>query len=284
MHLLIDILRGDPCIVCGENHFIKYSNDPSFQKCINCNLIFQSNIPTDQELKYIYSNYLSSIHINNELPKLRIEAYKEDIKFLKASMLNINQSASSIKSIFDYGASGGAFLDTLKNSLSIDNQLYGWDFGVESQKALKKKKYYKTLEDVDHGVDLLVLRGVIEHLPKPIETINQLLDKLDPKIVLISATPNGDSICSHLFKESWNQHEPNLHLYHFNSYHLSVIFGRKNYSLINLNHQYIDTPYCNLSSDSKKIIQKINNSSVSTNSPPFFDNMISAAFLKHCYL
>ena len=129
------------------------------------------------------------------------------------------------------------------------------------------------------------MRGVIEHILNPFELVPNLVDKINPDFIYLSATPNGSSICSHLYRQNWRMHVPKEHLWHFSPHHLVKLFSRSGYCLLNLGYPYVGTPYEDLSADSRQVFDFCEHSTSDSLqdkiSPPFFDTMMSLVFVKH---
>ncbi len=124
-----------------------------------------------------------------------------DVKRLKSFSLEaefIKKIVRTDGKICDVGCSTGEFLQFINWS--------GSKFGIEvnlfaAKEAEKKSiRIITTLEDSSEVFDVIILRGTIQHLPSPFETISSAFDKLRPGGVLFFiATPNAESIYFRLF-------------------------------------------------------------------------------------
>ena len=72
------------------------------------------------------------------------------------------------------------------------------------------------LEDVQGGpFDMVVLFDVLEHLPRPVSTLQWISTRLSPKGQVVVGVPNIESIESQLLRERWFALELPRHLTHF---------------------------------------------------------------------
>ena len=130
------------------------------------------------------------------------------------------------------------------------------------------------------------MRGVIEHVPDPIETIKKVSQLMKSGgLFYICATPNGESFAAKLYKQNWNLFHPIEHLWHFSIRNISLLTQDFDLKLIWSDYPYIGTPYENIYEDVNLINDKIKSEKLGkTNnnvSPPFFENMMSLIFEKN---
>lgn len=248
-------------------------------QCYSCGLIYIKNrFNADGNRKY-YENYYSSVHQSDiELNKQRAYMYK-----LEFDLIN-----SFVKSgrILDIGCGGGGFLDYF-NSAGYD--CYGVEFGKKAASIAAKK--YKVFEgdflDFSSGnkFDLIIFRGVIEHIPSPKSYLQRAVSLLRQQgCIYITSTPNAESFCCKLFREQWNQHEPEAHIMHFSPRHFDDYFSERGLKKIWQQFFYEETPYCNIEKDiemvAKAISLKKQSLPIDFRSPAFYSNMMSLIYSK----
>ena len=138
--------------------------------------------------------------------------YKLELNFIKKGINNYER----IKNVLDVGCGGGYLLDLLK----IDGKkTFGTEIGIDSfNVARKKHKMY--FGNFDHKLvikkqfDLIIFRGVIEHVEDPIGYIKKAQKLLKKNgHIFITATPNLNCIAAKLFKERWSLHRPESTFY-----------------------------------------------------------------------
>ena len=262
------------CPHCHSSQVILWSSSPQFNKCTDCSLIFQDTIPSQKELEVFYSNYHSHIHQSQDvLNSKRLISYDIDIEFLFASLKQHGLDPSSLNSVFDYGASGGYFLDRFPDHFTTKR---GWDFGDEAAQTLQLKGYYQDIDSNQSEFDLLIFRGVLEHMRDPWTELSHIINRIRPRYILFTATPNGSSIAASIFRDKWHMHLPTEHIYHFSPHHIVQLMHPLDYHLLNLDYLYLNTPYADYSADSSNISAAL--SSQDFQSSPYFDSMINCLF------
>jgi len=201
------------CNLCGKNDTELLYVIKGFRivKCKNCGLIYVNPRLTKKDLVKIYNeDYFK----NKELYRREKEYcgyldYVKDEKNIKAVFIPILDNIEKIKPrgrILDVGAATGFFLHLAKER--------GWKVhGIEISKYARdyaRKRFKINIQDCKitkfkkNFFDVVVLLDVIEHLPNPrqtLEDVNMVLKK-DGLLVLI--TPDSESyIVKFLLKDKW---------------------------------------------------------------------------------
>ena len=136
------------------------------------------------------------------------------------------------KSIADFGAGGGAFLDALqgvaKETIAIEPTQH-W------QESLSKKhrvfSYGKELVKTGIKINIGVSFDVIEHVAEPRETFKEFFKLLKKDGILLIYTPNANSIGFDYMMERQNNVTPPIHLHYFNEKSINKL-GEKSFSTI----------------------------------------------------
>ena len=178
--------------------------------------------------------------------------------------------------ILDYGCGNGTFLKLFKA------KKIGFEFNKEAKvdnsiKILSLKKVF------NEKYDLIIMRGVIEHIPNFEEIIKKLSKCVNKNgLFYITATPNSNNLTFFLSNKDFNQNHPG-HLFHFNNVNLSLLFLKNNFLNIDMRYEYLDTPYANLDKDFKYLKRQLKtykNKKIKKFSPPSVGNMMAAVFKK----
>ena len=191
------------------------------------------------DLKKHYTKY----HDNNHQASLqkneaRLKSYRQEVEWLKS--LGV---LSDGMSIFDYGCSGGYLLDYISGQFS-KCVLSGYDLSDDSQVILRQKGYFAEPKDLRDPVDLIIVRGVIEH----VVDFKGLMAHLASKIrvggcLFITATPNGSSAAAQLLRHNWVQHHYPSHIQHFSDFHIDYLLSRSSMLRLSAVDLYQDSPY-----------------------------------------
>jgi|LakMenE01Jun11ns_1017448.scaffolds.fasta_scaffold9934870_3 2-polyprenyl-3-methyl-5-hydroxy-6-metoxy-1,4-benzoquinol methylase len=248
----------------------KYKNI-NYLECKICKLSFQERITNSnikEELNKIYSKnyFIDTYQRKNLLFRQRVEQYKLDKKII-CDYFTDNTS----KDILDYGCGNGIFLGMFK----------GKKFGYEVNREIIKKKniiYLTTGEIKSKKFDLIIMRGVIEHILDFERILKYLFKSLKKNgHFYITATPNNLGLGYFLNKKQFNQNAMG-HVYHFNHINLSYFFLNNNFLNIHTSFEYSKTPYKKYNNDYIKL-KKLNDNKNNT-MPPTVGNMMTLVFKK----
>ena len=275
------INKIENCIICKNSKKIIWTKSKLFEsrKCNRCNLVYMSKQLEKKGLNDYYSNYIGKRRINNKLKMLqRKKQYIIDRDLIQKFLKKGN--------VLDIGCNGGFFLSTFSNKY----KKFGTEVDEQAVKYAKKNfpNFSKNIYYTDilqsnfkaNFFDLVIMRGVIEHVPKPISYINKISKYLKKNSYLyICATPNGESHIFNIYRERWNLFHPVQHLWHFSPNNLDILCQKFNLKLVYKNFYYLGTPYENFNDDIKEITNELKRKSNKV-SPPFFENMMSLVFKK----
>ena len=247
--------------------------------CKTCGLIFIQNRLSGAGLERYYKSYLSSVHqADKEMKAKRAGMYRIEADF-------INQHSPG-GSVLDVGCSGGYFLDVLKER---GFHCHGVEFGEEAAAEAAGKHEVRQGDcanlDLEGPFDLIVFRGVIEHIPDPRGYLDRAISLLGTGgLVYITSTPDANAFCCALFEEQWNQHEPEAHLMHFRPAHFDEYFAKAGMEKTAEHHFYEETPYADPEQDVLKVAEAIKlrraGQTVDFRSPSFWGNMMSLVYRK----
>ena len=268
------------CKICKSKKIkflYKYENQ-NYHKCDSCDLVFQNPLPNISFLKKYYNkeyfdnNYSKKSKQSKKLVNSRNIQYGLDKKIL---MRHFKDDKN--KNILDYGCGNGNFLAKFKS------KKYGYEFNDEAK--LNKSIQKTDLKKIKKKFDLIIMRGVIEHIINFDEIVVQLVKKLKKGgFFYITATPNINNLSFFLSNKSFNQNRDLGHIYHFNNVNLSMFFLKNNLFNIETIFQYFETPYSNIKKDyelSKTQLQNyLNSKNKISISPPGVGNMMTLLFKK----
>jgi 2-polyprenyl-3-methyl-5-hydroxy-6-metoxy-1,4-benzoquinol methylase len=234
-------------------------------------------------MKEHYAAYYSKEHVTpSRTNEIRHKMYLLEYKLLKGFM-----PKTGYLHVLDVGCGGGYFLDYFKKD---GHYCYGTELGNEA--ALEAGRKHIIYEGelphmaLDRIFDVIISRGFIEHVHKPKEYLSAMDSLLAPGgIMYFCSTPNAKSLCCRLFKERWNQHEPEWHLMHFNARHFDEYFSGRGYSKLSEKHFYEETPYADIDADSLSVMDAVrlrdSGMPIEHTSPPFYGTMMALAYRKN---
>ena len=271
------------CCVCGNNSEKRknsiWAKDFYFKaiECEKCNFISLDPCITEEGLSYYYQSNMDRRLVAKKKMQLRNIQYYSDRDFITKYV--------DRGKILDVGCGGGFFL----SKFSKKYQKIGLDLDNKSVELGEKKFKIKIFNDVlgkdkltKKSFDLIIFRGVIEHLYDPKKAVNRAFELLKKGGYLyFCATPNVESFPAWLYRSKWNLWHPVQHINIFSSKTLQRMCGLNRFNKIEEKYDYLETPYANPIDDYKKIKNFIlNDKRKGLVSPPFWGNMISLILKK----
>jgi 2-polyprenyl-3-methyl-5-hydroxy-6-metoxy-1,4-benzoquinol methylase len=206
-------------------------------------------------------------------------------------LIKTSSSWISCGRVLDVGCSGGFFLNVLNDSF----EKYGIDIDREAVEYARRNFPFGenikccSLEEVEFPegyFDLVVMRGVIEHLTDPKSAVKKVSEILRAGgFFYIAATPNADSFCAELYREKWNLFHPVRHIYYFSERTLSMMCSQFKLRLVCSYYPYVGTPYANIERDMEEVFRawrakKEGRWEKIDRSPSFWGNMMNLIFRK----
>lgn len=261
------------CPWCGSNRNIPWSKDSLI---CECGIIFIHTRPTQKGVVDYYRKYFSNVHQADEtLNEQRKIMYQIEYDFIAPYLKGKSK-------ILDVGCGDGSFLDFFKG-----HDRYGVEVGEEASGKSKHTMFLGDLLDLNipSDFDLIIFRGVIEHLRYPKVYLLKATSLLNNGgLIYITSTPNSDSLCCQLFKDKWTMHRPDEHLIHFSAGHIDNFMEKKNFSKVSQYSFYRETPYADLDNDLRKITKaiamKAKGDEINFTSPAFYGNMMTLVYRK----
>ena len=178
----MSLAKYSKCLLCASSN-----NQPSFPynivfdkskfnylACNDCNCVFINPIPSDEDFEKMYQN--ESYHEEHYVD-IDLSAY-----FASAKLLS-KFSAPDETRVLDYGCGYGHFLKAL---LSEGFCADGFEFDkaacskAETYSGCRVRDVSELYNTDQEQFDVIHLGDVLEHLPDPQATIQQLIKKLSP--------------------------------------------------------------------------------------------------------
>lgn len=220
-----------------------------YYRCNDCLYICTVPAPSTEEIDAHYANYHEQNHQASETKnKARAISYIQEIDWIK------RQTNRPLKGpVFDYGASGGYFLDALVGHGGINTDVaFGDDLSPGARETLAQKGYRLPIESAEKGeMQLVVLRGVLEHVLDFRTLLKELTSLVaDDGYFFITATPDSSSTLANVYREKWVQHHYPSHFQHFSSALVDQLFAELGFTLADHVDLYKDSVYRSDSDDS----------------------------------
>ncbi len=196
-------------------------------RCLNCQAVFVQPMPTAEELTAHYQN---PAYFQGETEQ-GYRNYADMRRALRPHFLRrlrrLQRELGRPGRLLDYGCADGYFLQFARAE--------GWNIaGVELSATMREQasqtlavSIAASLDDLgDDPFDAITLWEVIEHLPKPVETLDRLRSHLAPKGVLMLSTPNAGHWQAQREPDQWRGFRPPSHLVLFDARALNLALAR----------------------------------------------------------
>jgi 2-polyprenyl-3-methyl-5-hydroxy-6-metoxy-1,4-benzoquinol methylase len=274
------LVQVTSCNLCGSEDRLEWAkSDPiiAFQ-CHACGLIYHGLQLTRQGRDLFYASGYFELENDQEDAAARDKMYGIEIE-------NLERFCRAGK-ILDVGCGGGFLL----NKLSSSWEKHGVEFDEKAARHANNvfKLNVKQGEVNEHTYkpnffDVIVLRGVIEHMADPKAMLMHLVPWLKPGgLIYITSTPNAESLCAELYREKWRLFTAD-HQLHFTKRTIVELFKGIGCNLLDSNYFYLETPYAHEVEDYRKIIDDAKLISTGRkneidSSPAFYGSMLSLIF------
>jgi SAM-dependent methyltransferase len=170
------------CPVCATENGAYHISVQDFKiyKCTNCGLEHTHPIPTNDQLNEFYSEYVDM-------------RAAPDVLLLNAKkLLEIMTSLGYSKdhTILDFGAGNGTFVNVAGENC----------YGIELNKKNSVRVFRSFAELPLEKFHFITLWGVLEHLPDPKQTLQELTKFLRPNGTVIITTVDAESNIPYYYK------------------------------------------------------------------------------------
>lgn len=219
------------CPCCSSTHF-----SPSFLRsdsinhtifayrtCNKCKLTCSNPIPTETQLKEVYSNYFNYNWYKKVALFKKIQAYKRT----KLSISHLPKKGT----LLDIGSGHGYFIDMMRKH-GYDSS--GYEPSDSSIISYQNNTYRGTsIGSIEKRFDLITMWHSLEHVQNPILMLEEISILLKPDGKLIIAVPNFNSIGQDKQKGNWVWlQQPFIHIWHFNPSNLTQLLKKTNFNVV----------------------------------------------------
>ncbi len=196
--------------------------DHAIVQCDACNLLYLDPMPTTAELNAYYNNpaYFDGDEsgYGSDYLQQRASIDRDSHRRLKRIEAISPPSPEQQRHILDIGCAAGFFLDVAKQKdwqvsgieLSLDMATRASALlGVPIQSAFDASNYALA------SFDAITLWEVIEHLPHPLDMLQQIRPLLKPNGVIAMSTPNTGHWQAQHQPDWWSEFKPPAHVIYF---------------------------------------------------------------------
>jgi 2-polyprenyl-3-methyl-5-hydroxy-6-metoxy-1,4-benzoquinol methylase len=226
-------MSPDPfCQLCDrtilEGEIYAQKDGWSYLRCPGCGLVLLHPIPDEATLRVFY----------NDGYEVDFERYAKNIRQGAESILrDLKKQFPNRGRLLEVGCSYGGFLAEARRD--------GWEVaGVElsetaacyARDKLNLRVFTGSLHDqlpqLGEPYEAVALFHVIEHVPDPVQLLEQCRKLIRPGGLLVLKTPNVASLIARLTKATWQWVSPPAHLYLYSPKTLALLLEKAGYQPI----------------------------------------------------
>ena len=230
---------NNPCCVCGQNNSVvlfetlferwKYNRQFIMRKCCGCGFLFNSPCLPQEELKE---------HYNDDYYIFKRKDVESIIRVIPIYLRTLRLIENDVKekNVLDVGSSKGYFPALLKR--------LGWEAeGIEISEnsarfAMERFGVNTFIDSIDkyrmkgsQEFSVITAIDVLEHIPDPIDFIDDLVGICKKGNYIIIDTPNGMAYHIQHQKDQWRGFNP-YHIYLFNHKNLVNLLEKRGCRII----------------------------------------------------
>jgi SAM-dependent methyltransferase len=163
-----------------------------YRICMRCGAVFQSPRMGQEELNAFYQEGYRTLYQESEQPTKKDLVMQEERAARTLAM--IQSDIQGLQRHLDIGSSSGALLVEIQNAYGCESigiepgdayRVYSLERDIEVYASINK------LPGQTEPFDLVSMMHVLEHLPNPVETLNDLLEAhMTPGAYLLLEVPN----------------------------------------------------------------------------------------------
>jgi 2-polyprenyl-3-methyl-5-hydroxy-6-metoxy-1,4-benzoquinol methylase len=248
------------CPSCDKNVksklFTKYGF--SHYKCSQCNTLFCSPRPTEENLIEYYEKFESALYLKEILLKTdmkrKIIQHRPRVDMIVKTLKKF--FCENILTTADIGAGVGAFSQCLKDS-NFFKKVIAFDFNKECIDICIREgieSYRGSIDQVDDSsIGLLTMNDLLEHLFCPLSFLKKCYSKIIKNGMIFISAPNGEGFDFQILGKNTVNLTPPEHLNYFNPYSVKILLERSGFKIIK-----IETPGI---LDVEIVMREINNNS-----------------------
>lgn len=236
-------MSTQPCIACQsvdwtplfrtrDRHY-GIQGEFNIVRCAGCGLVRLDPIPTEQELAGFYAQDYYAYQPSKKTGSLKNLAKK----ILKTKIETHNPTFPQSGKFLDIGCGSGDYLHVM--------QAKGWNvqgvepsrFGAEEARRAGFDIFNGTLDEAelaDNTFDYVRSNHSFEHVPNPVEVLNEIYRILKPGGKVYIGIPNIDSLPYRIFGRYWWYLGVPVHTYTYTPSTISTLMNRCGFTIENI--------------------------------------------------
>ncbi len=232
------------CPICGQDNaeiiFKKGNLDKDLINviCKNCSIIYIDSRPAKEEYdKFHEAEFLSEKSVTN-IGEVKLKLKESDLAIKKSTISFLEEYLKKESNVLDIGCGFGTFLDIIKKKTGAN--VFGIELGNLDVAAAKEfyglGVFHGSLEEFAKNsenwnkFDVIVMHHVLEHLPEPANSLEQIKKLLRPDGILYIGVPNVMNI-----KKRPEIFFQRAHPFSYSPYSLKLILEKVGFGTVKFN-------------------------------------------------
>ena len=200
-------------------------------------------------------------------------AYINDIKFIRKCLKTTNVQASTA---IDYGCGEMLFTKYLQGVFA---KVFVYDASehIQEMEEYKMRQFTANVSCSPLDSPLLVLRGLLQHLPEPYTTLKDIAKTNTPNLIFFLSVPNSRSIY-YLLNETLPCLDPDNNYYIPSPRMLEGLMRRVGYELVAQDFPYLRSGYAKPGLDHARFLINLTGMRRCSGPYPFWGSMFNACY------
>lgn len=231
-------MKSDQCYLCGNEKLkLIVPLDWPIRKCLNCNLIQVSPLPS---LSAVNKLYQGDYWKNFSFYSSQLPAHK---KYFRKKITDIKKLRKGGR-LLDVGCAYGTLIKEANDQGFTAEGVDISGFAVKQCRKKNLKASAGVITDVrkNNYYDVITAFEVVEHERDPLLTLRTAKQLLKPGGLLVVSVPNSNSWSAKIMGRYWFGYRHKEHLFHFTKDSLNVLLKKAGFSNIIINND-IPRPY-----------------------------------------
>lgn len=231
-----DLLETICCPLCDGTHAetLLKKQGFSYVRCINCGIIFVNPRLKERILVGAYTEESAADRLWKDILLSPAQMEFNDKNY--GEILDVIQTRQFNGKLLDVGCSFGHFLDLARSrgfiveGVELENEAVKY-----AREKFKLKIEQKVLAEASYppaNFDVAAALGVLEHVPNPLQFLEQINYILKPGGLLALTTPNVESLVCMILKEKARTFTGRNHLTLFSIKTLTAMLGKAGFAVV----------------------------------------------------
>jgi len=237
-------VKSVPCPLCGMIDTAPRVQRDGFDyvTCNRCSFVYINPQLTQQAILNVYNDEDVRRFFLEQLLLPYVER-DQQAEFEERALVLKSFVSNPKPRLLDIGCALGNFL-LMAEKIGFQgeglelNKLYV-DYAKQHRSVTIRQQLLEDMHYPDNAFDVVTLWDVLEHLPKPLDTLKDVARVVSPGGIIGITTINHSCVNEKILKDRWRYYMPPDHLCSFTPEILESILNRCGFTIVKLRHHYM---------------------------------------------